>query len=404
MKSSFFRFCLLVCIPLFSVVCSCSEKLSGNEFLIEGRIFGVEDGVIINLLRWDGDAGETIASDTVRNGRFIFKEETVSDMERLTIDSWDDGFPSMSLGVWVAPMAKIEINGKGKLHLLWDVKSRIPYQKEENRYTNNSRDIIAESVLLSAESDDLRRKARVSSSESEALSYRNTADSLGIIRKSLRLKELYADMTIMEKTNISLIWLNKMRGITQMLMYGNLNTEDDCELRKKAEALYGKISEEDKNTHLGYLITSQLFPPRVVEVGDDMADAEFFDTDGNTKHISDYLSKYLLLDFWSSGCGPCIAAFPEMKEVFETNGENLSIISISLDGETIWKKFMTEHDMPWVNIRDPKAMGGLTANYGARGIPYYVIISPEGKVVDKWSGYGKGFIKGRVSEILSSNK
>ena len=402
MKGSFFRFCFFACIPLFSVACSNSEKLSGNEFLIEGKISGVEDGVIINLLRWDGDAGETIASDTVMNGRFIFRKETVSDMERLTIESWDEGFPSMSLGVWVAPKAKIEVIGKGKLHVFWNVKSRIPYQKEENRYTNNSRDIISESVRFSAESDDLRTKARAASSENEALTYRKTADSLGVIRKSLRLKELDADMTIMEKTNTSPVWLNKMRGITQMLMYGNLNTETDGELRKKAEGLYAKMSEEDKNTPLGYLITSQLFPPLVVGIGDDMADADFFDTDGNTKHISDYLGKYLFLDFWSSGCGPCIAAFPETKEVFETYSENLSIISISLDIDTRWKKSMSEHDMPWVNIRDPKAMGGLIANYGARGIPCYVIISPEGKVVDQWFGYGNGLIKRKISEILSN--
>jgi len=398
MKRIFFRFCLVACIPLFSVACSRLEKLSGNEFLIEGNISGIEDGIIIELLRWDGDAGKTIASDTVRNGLFRFKEETEFDMERLTIDPWGDGFPPMSLGVWVVPGAKIKIKGKGKLHPVWEVKSSILFQKEENRYTNNSRDIIGESVRLSAESDDLRTRARAASSEDEALTYRKTADSLGTIRKSLRMKELHADMSIMEKTNISPVWLNKMRGVTQMLMYGNLDPEDDGALRKKAEALYGRMSEEDKSTPLGYLIAAQLFPPLVVGIGDDMADADFFGIDGNTKHISDFLGKYLLLDFWSSGCGPCIMAFPEMKEVFETYSENLTIISISLDTDTRWKESMTSHDMPWVNIRDPKAMGGLAANYGVRGIPFYVIISPEGKVVDKWSGYGKGFIKRKVSE------
>ena len=400
MKSSFFRFCLLACIPLFSVVYSCSDKLSGNEFLIEGRLSGVEDGVVINLERWDGNVVETIASDTVRNGCFILKEKTESDMERMTIYLQDEGFPPMSLVVWVAPGAKIKINGKGKLHPLWKVKSSIPYQKEENRYANNNRDIIAESARLSVERDDLMTKARAAASEDEALTCGKAADSLGIIRKSLRMKEIHADMGIMGKTNISPVWLSKMRGITQMLKYGNLGAEDDGELRKKAEVLYVRMSEEDKSTPLGYLITTQLFPPLVVGMGDDMADADFFDIDGNTKHISDYLGKYLLLDFWSIGCGPCIAAFPEMKEVAETYNEKLTIISISLDVETRWKEAMSKHDMPWVNIRDPKAMGGLIANYGVRGIPYYVLISPEGKVVDQWFGYGNGFIKRKVSEII----
>jgi len=400
MKSSFYRFSLLACISLFSVACSTQEKLLDKEFLIEGKISGIEDGIGIDLFRWDGDAGRHVATDTVRNGRFSFKVEAESDMERLTIDPSGEGFLSMSLGVWVAPRTKIKIRGKGKLYGLWDVKSSIPYQKEENRYTNNSRDIIAERARLSEDSDDLQAKANAATSEDKALAYRKAADSLGVINKSLRIKELYADMEIMKQTNTSPVWLRKMRGITQMLMYGRLDAEIDNDLRKKAEELYGRMSEEDKNTFPGYLITSQLFPPHIVRVGDDMADADFFDVNGKTKHISDYLGKYLLLDFWSSGCGPCLMAFPEMKEISKTYLENLTIISISLDTDNRWKETMGNHDMPWVNIRDPKAMGGLIASYGARGIPYYVIISPEGKVVDTWFGYANGLIKKKVGEKI----
>ena len=395
---SVFKICLLVCIPFFYWACSGTEKLQENEFLIEGEISDVEDGVVIELYRWDGDTGTPISSDTVRNGRFIFREKTESDIERLTIDSSEEGFPSMSLGVWVSSGAKIKINGKGKLHPTWEVKSSIPYQKEENRYTNKSRDIIVKSIRLSVESDDLRSKARAAASSEDALAYRKAADSLEVIRKMLRLKELYSDMDIMENTNISPIWLNKMRGITQMLKYGNLDTEYDTELRKKTETLYGRMSEEDKNTPIGHIITSNLFPPRVTEVGDDITDSDFFDVNGNMKHLSDYLGKYLLLDLWSSGCGPCLMAFPEMKEVYESYSENLTIISVSLDTDARWKESMAKHDMPWVNIRDPKGMGGIPANYGARGIPFYIIVSPEGKVADKWSGFYNGFIKRKVSE------
>jgi peroxiredoxin len=160
------------------------------------------------------------------------------------------------------------------------------------------------------------------------------------------------------------------------------------------------MSEEDKNTPVGYLITAKLFPPAVVNVGDDMADADLLDTDGNTKHLSDYLGKYLLLDFWIRGCGPCIMALPEMKEISETYRDKLTIISISLDGENAWKGALSAHDMPWVNICDPKSMGGVAANYGVTGIPNYVMISPEGKIIDKWMGFGEGFLREKVSANL----
>ena len=224
---SFYKFCLIACIQFFNWSCSSSEKLQDNEFLIEGRISDVEDGVVIDLLRWEGDVGTPIMSDTIRNGRFIFKEKTESDIQRLTIESREEGFPSMSLGVWVSSGAKIKINGKGKLHPLWEVSSSIPYQKEENRYINNSRDIVVKILLLSIEGSVLRSKAREASSSENALEYRKTADSLDVIVRLLRINERSSDMDIMEKTNVSPVWLNKMRGLTQSLKYGNLDTEYD---------------------------------------------------------------------------------------------------------------------------------------------------------------------------------
>jgi hypothetical protein len=60
--------------------------------------------------------------------------------------------------------------------------------------------------------------------------------------------------------------------------------------------------------------------------------------------------------------------------------------------------------MPWVNIRDPKAYGGLAANYGVSGIPNYVMISPEGKVVDNWSGFGTGSLKKKMKEHINKKE
>jgi len=402
MKSSIFRFCLWVCITLFSVACSRSEKLSGNEFLIEGRISGLDDGVVINLSRWDDNTGMRIASDTLRNGRFVLKEETDLDSERLTIVAYGDGFPSMFLYVWVAPRTKTNIKGTGKLHPLWEVKSSIANQKDENRYKNKSREIIAEIARISADRSEAFSKIMAASSRDEALPYMNTVDSLDRISDALRIKQIFADVEIMEKTDISPIWLDNMRNISYEVRPSRSDNEYYGELRKRAEALYGRMSEENKTTPLGYRITSYLFPPPVVGVGDDFADADLIEIDGNTKHISDFLGKYLLLDFWSVGCGPCIMALPEMREISETYSENLLVVSISLDTESRWKLAADTYDMPWINLRDPKSYGGLAANYGVNGIPSYVMISPEGKIIDKWGGYGTGSLKRKLSENIKS--
>lgn len=153
-------------------------------------------------------------------------------------------------------------------------------------------------------------------------------------------------------------------------------------------------------TPVTYLVKARLFPPPVVNVGDSLVDGNLVDVSGGKKQLSDYTGgKYSLLCFCSSGCGYCIACLPEMKEVSETYPENLTIISISIDTNKEWKKGLAEHHTPWVNLRDPKSWAGLAPRYGADGgTPYYVIISPEGKVVDRWFGFREGWIKKKMSK------
>ena len=68
-----------------------------------------------------------------------------------------------------------------------------------------------------------------------------------------------------------------------------------------------------------------------------MADTDLYDLEGNLHHLTELKGKYILLDFWSSGCGPCIMSIPEMGEVQEKYKDRLAIVSLSSDTEKIWK-------------------------------------------------------------------
>ena len=45
---------------------------------------------------------------------------------------------------------------------------------------------------------------------------------------------------------------------------------------------------------------------------------------------------------------------------------------------------------------------GLSASYQANGILHFVLISPEAKVIDIWTGYGKGSLRSRLLRHLGS--
>ena len=256
-KKSFFMCAVFVCIMALGVACSRSEKLQGNEFIIEGRLSGVEDGTVINLSRANGFVGMRVASDTVMNGRFTLRGEAESDLEQLRIYALGKDIASSIMFVWVTPVAKVKIKGKGKIIPLWNVKGSVSYQKEENRFTKNKRDIITETNPINLNIDELFEKIQAATSSEEADAYRQTRNSLMKESSQLTVKGFYADMSLLEKMDISPVWLQKLQHITLFLQAYD-------ELRPKLWALFGRMSEEDKNTPIGAQIIDALTPYNIV--------------------------------------------------------------------------------------------------------------------------------------------
>ena len=167
--------------------------------------------------------------------------------------------------------------------------------------------------------------------------------------------------------------------------------------------LYSRLSPADLETGQGRIITASLNPPKTVGVGDAMADGDLYDAEGNVRHLSEFSGKYIFLDFWSVGCDPCMESIPEGNETARKYADRLAFVRLSLDGKETWKKALKEKKSDCIEWNELKAWGtGLSAAYQVNGIPHFVLISPEGKVIDFWSGYGQGSLRSKVSQYLDS--
>lgn len=51
-----------------------------------------------------------------------------------------------------------------------------------------------------------------------------------------------------------------------------------------------------------------------------------------------------------------------------------------------------------INLNDMQGTVGIYAHYGIKGIPHYVIVSPEGRIIHVWSGYGTGVLKKKLEK------
>ncbi len=108
---------------------------------------------------------------------------------------------------------------------------------------------------------------------------------------------------------------------------------------------------------------------------------------GGTTSLSDFKGKYVYVDVWATWCGPCKAEIPFMKKVEEKyHGKNIAFVSVSVDKQNKkadWKKMIEDKKMAGVQlIADKDWSSSFVQKYGIRGIPRFILIDPQGNIVN----------------------
>ena len=110
------------------------------------------------------------------------------------------------------------------------------------------------------------------------------------------------------------------------------------------------------------------------------------DLDGKDVAPADYKGKVLLIDFWATWCGPCMAELPHVLEAYEQHhAAGFEILGISLDratDEEKLRKTIADKGMSWRHVFDGKYWQAEVAQlYDVSSIPFTVLVGKDGKVV-----------------------
>ena len=107
---------------------------------------------------------------------------------------------------------------------------------------------------------------------------------------------------------------------------------------------------------------------------------------GDTLTLSKMAGKVVVLDFWATWCGPCVASVPELKDLTKKYArEQLVLISISADSdEQKWRQFIAKKEMTWDQYWDRDER--IRNLYNVHAFPTYIVIDREGIIRERIVG------------------
>ena len=365
----------IIITTLLALVAMAGQTQTKNTAIVKGYSPALEDSTVVNIYIDNMSA----ASDTVFGGRFTL---TVP-VEKLTesrLFLMGKGCPNYLSTLFLSPGVTVSLTGTDCLHPLWKVDSPVPEQQTINRIMEHNSEAIREYLLI--ELDDASWNKML----------------------PIYMKMLKQTLDILPSLPVDAASLTKLEGVAHTAK--NMKDFPYMQQLKELEASTAARAPKGFEKELA-MIHAFVYPSHVQQVGEEFVDAELFDMQGNTHRLSEAFAdgRHVLLDFWSLGCGPCRMAEPEMREVYERMKDRLEIIGINRDNPSTWQENDWSRKIVWPNWNDGKmGKGGVENLYcDEDAIPYYVLLSPDGRILWKNVGYGVGWFLG-MAEAISGPK
>ena len=170
-----------------------------------------------------------------------------------------------------------------------------------------------------------------------------------------------------------------------------------AELEKAVEAHRKAYPDFKENSRLQSMIAAA---QGELDIKKNPLDLKYTAVDGREVDLAKLRGKVVLVDFWATWCGPCIAEIPNVVKAYEKlHGKGFEIVGISFDEDKAKLTAMTkEKGMGWPQFFDGKGWKNeFGAKFGINSIPRMWLVNKRGMVVDT---EGRAGLAEKVEKLL----
>ena len=122
------------------------------------------------------------------------------------------------------------------------------------------------------------------------------------------------------------------------------------------------------------------------------------DVENEIVETKTYAGKVLMVTFWATWCGPCMAELPRLEAIQKVAGKNnLQVVAVNIEDKNRFRK--VARALESLNIKIAHDATGASGTFGVDGIPHCAIIGRDGKIMKVHRGYSENDLDSILAEI-----
>jgi thiol-disulfide isomerase/thioredoxin len=170
------------------------------------------------------------------------------------------------------------------------------------------------------------------------------------------------------------IEFNNMLDSYSKQFFVSLNKVSDSNFLEKAKTKIKKTIDNWSNRKEAY--------DKMPKEGEYAIDFSYTDKDSVEFSLSNFKGNLVYIDVWATWCGPCRAEIPSLKKLeLEYHEKDITFLSVSVDNDRAsWLEMIKEKELGGIQLW-ADGWSKITEDYAIFGIPRFMLISREGKII-----------------------